>query len=133
MNAFIKFNKGILKMSIYVRLWLLLLLAINMVMPLFFLEHVEAWAVLAAMLASMMLMTIITAYSGFTRLLGLGHFFWFPLLYFLWSRLDSIPVDHFYGIWVRVLMTFNAMSLVIDSIDVIRYITGGREEIVKGL
>lgn len=133
MNAFIKFNKGILKMPIYVRLWLILLIAINMVAPLFFLDRVEAWAVIAASLVSMMLMTILTAYIGFTRLLGLGHIFWFPLLYFLWSRLDSIPTDNFYGIWVRALMVFNAASLVIDSIDVVRYISGGREEIVKGL
>jgi hypothetical protein len=133
MNAFIKFNKGILKMPIYVRLWLILLIAINMVAPLFFLDRVEAWAVIAASLVSMMLMTILTAYTGFTRLLGLGHIFWFPLLYFLWSRLDSIPADNFYGIWVRALMVFNAASLVIDSIDVVRYISGGREEIVKGL
>jgi hypothetical protein len=133
MNAFIKFNKGILKMPICVRLWLILLLAVNMFMPLFFLDRVEAWAVLAALLASMMLMTILTAYAGFTRLLGLGHIFWFPLLYFLWNRLDRIPTDHFYGIWVRALMAFNAASLIIDSIDVFRYINGRREEIIKGL
>ena len=133
MNAFIKFNKGILKMPIYARLWLILLITINMVMPFFFLDRVEAWAVLAALLASMMLMTILTAYAGFTRLLGLGHIFWFPLFYFLWNRLDQIPTDDFFGIWVRALMAINAASLVIDSIDVIRYIAGDREETVKGL
>ena len=133
MHAFIKFNKGLLKMPLYARLWLMFLIAINMFLPLFFLDRVEAWAVLTALLASMILMTILTAYAGFTRLLGLGHIFWFPLLYFLWSRLDQIPADEFFGIWVRVLMAINAVSLVIDSIDVIRYIAGGREETVIGL
>ena len=133
MHAFIKFNKGLLKMPLYARIWLMFLIAINMFLPLFFLDRVEAWAVLTALLASMILMTILTAYAGFTRLLGLGHIFWFPLLYFLWSRLDQIPADEFFGIWVRVLMAINAVSLVIDSIDVIRYIAGGREETVIGL
>ncbi len=84
-------------MPLYARIWLMFLIAINMFLPLFFLDRVEAWAVLTALLASMILMTILTAYAGFTRLLGLGHIFWFPLLYFLWSRLDQIPADEFFA------------------------------------
>jgi hypothetical protein len=107
------------------------LLTINMVLPLFFLNRMEAWIVLGALLASIILMTILTAHVGFTRLLGLGHIFWLPLIYFLLNRLDEIPAYQFYGIWVRSVMAINASSLIIDSIDVIRYITGDREEMVK--
>ena len=78
-------------------------------------------------------MTVLTALSGFSRLLGLGHIFWIPLLYFLWTRLDQIPADEFFGIWIRVLMTLNAVSLIIDAVDVGRYIAGERAETVKGL
>ena len=133
MNALVRFNKGVLKMPIYVQLWLMLLVALNMIVPLFFLARLEAILVLAAAMAGMIAQTVVTAYSGFTRLLGLGHIFWFPLLYFIWIRLDMIPADDFFGIWIRVLMTLNALSLVIDVIDVIRYATGDREETVKGL
>ena len=56
-----------------------------------------------------------------------------PLLYFLWTRLDQIPADEFFGIWIRVLMTLNAVSLIIDAVDVGRYIAGERAETVKGL
>ena len=133
MNTFIKFNKGLLKMPFGVRLWLMLLIAINIVVPLFYFDRLEAQVILGALFASMMLMLIITARTGFTRLLGLGHILWLPLLFFLWSQLDQIPADDFFGSWVRALMVVNAVSLVIDSIDVSRYIAGDREETVKGL
>ncbi len=131
-NAFIKFNKGVLNMPIHWRVWNMLLVIANLVVPLFFLNHLESQVVLATILASMILMTIVTSLSGFTRLLGLGHVLWIPLLYFLWTRLGQIPAIDSFGIWIRVLLTLNAVSLAIDAIDVIRYIAGDREE-PKGL
>jgi len=133
MHAFIKFNKGIMKMPVPWQLWLVLLLTANLVVPLFFLDRLEAQIIVGALLASALLMTILTGVSGFNRLLGLGHIFWIPLIYFLWMRLGQIPADDFFGIWVRALMALNAASLVIDLIDVARYIAGDREETVKGI
>ncbi len=133
MRAFLKFNAGLMRMPVPVRLWLMLLITANMIIPLFFLGRLEAQVVLAALLASMMLMTALTAISGFTRLLGVGHVFWVPLLWFLWTRLDQTPSDSFFGVWLRILMTLNALSLVIDTADVIRYVRGDRGETVKGL
>ncbi len=133
MQAFIKFNKGMMKMPVHWQLWLMLLVAVNLVVPLFFLGRLEARVVVGALLASLILMTILTAFSGFTRLLGLGHILWFPLLYFLWMRLDQVPADGFFGIWIRTLIVINATSLVIDSVDVSRYLAGDRAETVKGL
>ena len=97
----------------------------------FYLDRLEAQVIFGVILASAMLMTMLTASSGFTRLLGLGHVLWFPLLYFLWIRLDQIPTGDFFGIWVRSLMMLNTVSLVIDTIDVTRYIAGEREETVR--
>ena len=133
MRAFIKFNKGMMKMPIHWQLWLLLLVAVNLIIPLFFLDRLEAQVVVGVMLASLVLMTILTAFGGFTRLLGLGHILWFPLLYFLWTRLSQIPGDDLFGIWVRALMALNAVSLLLDAVDVVRYIAGERQETVKGL
>lgn len=133
MRAFIKFNKGMLNMPLHWQLWLMLLVAGNMIVPLFYLDRLEAQVTLGVLLASMMLMTILTARTGFSRLLGLGHILWFPMLYFLWTRLDQIPADDFFGIWIRTLIAINAASLVIDVVDVARYIAGDREETVKGL
>ncbi len=133
MRAFIKFNKGVMKMPVQWQLWLLLLVCVNLIIPLFFIDRLEARLVAGAFLGSVFLMTILTAVNGFTRLLGLGHILWLPLLYFLWTRLDQIPGDNLFGIWVRTLMMLNAVSLVIDAADVIRYVAGDRAETVKGL
>ena len=133
MNAFTKFNKGLMNSSLPVKLWVGLLVIFNMIIPLFFLERLEAQVVLAAIMASMLLMTLITSTTGFTRLLGLGHIFWIPLLYFLCISLDQIPPDDGFGVWVRALMVINATSLVVDIVDVFRYLAGERMEIVQGL
>lgn len=131
MRAFIKFNRGVMKMPVLVRLWLMLLVALNLVVPLFSLDRLEAQVVVVTFVASVMLMTVLTASLGFNRLLGLGHIFWIPLMYFLWLRLDQIPVDEPFGLWIRALMVANAISLVIDTIDVTRYISGERNETVQ--
>ncbi len=131
MNAFIKFNKGLLAMPLPWRLWLLLLLALNLMAPLIFIGRVEAKATLGALLVSMALMTGLTRLSGFSRLLGLGHIVWIPLLSFLWTRLGEIPAADAFGLWVRAVIAIDATSLVIDAVDVIRYAAGQRAETVN--
>lgn len=133
MNAFIKLNRGILNMPGWVKPWLLSLVAANLVAPLFFLQQLEAQVVLVTLLSSMALMTFLTARFGFTRILGLGHILWVPLLGFLFFQLGDIPANDAFGIWIRVLLVLNGITLVIDAADVIRYIGGEREEIVPGL
>ena len=133
MKAFIKFNKGMLKMPLHWQLWLMLLITANVVTPLFFLHHVESLVVLGTILASMTLMTVLTARFGFTRIVGLGHILWIPMLAFLFTRLGDIPASDAFGIWIRALFVLNGISLVIDAADVIRYIAGERRETVPGL
>lgn len=133
MNAFVKLNKGLMRQRLPVRLWVMLLAAFNLVVPLFFLDRREAQLVVATFLAGAMLMTAITALAGFTRLLGLGHVLWIPLLYFLWTRLAQIPPNDIFGLWVRTLMALNAVSLLIDIADVGRYVAGDRGETVSDL
>ena len=133
MRAFIKFNKGMMRMPFHWQLWLLLLVVVNVVIPRFLVNRLEAQVVLGTMVVNMMLMTLLTGLTGFSRLLGLGHIPWLLLLYFLWTRLDQIPAGDFFGIWIRVLMVLNVLSLAIDSVDVARYVAGEREETVPGL
>jgi hypothetical protein len=133
MNGFVKFNKGILRMSWPVKLWLLVLVAANGVAPLFFLQHIEAQMVLGAMFIGAILMSLLTARFGFTRILGLGHILWIPLIGWLAFRLGQIPTDDAFGLWVRGMMLVNAVSLVMDIADVVHYVAGDRKELVTGL
>lgn len=132
-NAFIKFNKGILKMPLPWQLWMMLLVAANLAMPLFFLHRFEAQVVLGTILASAALMTFLTARFGFSRILGLGHSLWVPMLVFLFTRLVEIPASDAFGIWIRTLFVLNGISLVIDTVDVVRYIAGDRRETIANL
>ena len=133
MQSFIRFNKGMMRMPFYWQPWLLLLVTANVAIPLFFVDRFEAQMVLGTMVINVILMTFLTGLTGFSRLVGLGHYPWFPLLYFLWTRLDQIPADDFFGIWIRILMVLNALSLVMDTVDAARYVAGEREETVSGL
>ncbi len=133
MRAFIKFNKGVMKMPMHWQVWLMLLVLANMIVPLFFLGRREAQVVIGVFVASAVMQVVLTSVTGFTRLLGLGHILWFPLLYFLWMRLEQNPADDFFGLWIRMVMMLNALSLVIDVVDVVRYIAGDRSETVGAL
>ena len=133
MNAFVKLNRGLFKMPLPWKLWLSLLVAGNVFVPLFYFQQLEAQIVLGTMAANMALMTYLTARFGFTRILGLGHIFWIPLLGFLLTRLGSIPAGDAYGAWLRALIVVNSVSLLIDIVDVRRYLAGDRAETVQGL
>ena len=130
MNAFIKFNRGILQLPILVRVWLMLLMSVNLLAPIIYIQRSEARIVLLTFLASFLLMVLITGASGFTRLLGLGHVLWVPLLFFLFSRLDSISVGGSYSAWMRSVIALNSISLVLDLVDVVKFARGERSEIV---
>ena len=89
LRAFITFNLGVLNMPVGVKAWLLALIAANMIVPMFFISTREAQVVILTMLASVMLMTVLTAWGGFSRLLGLGHILWIPLLVYLWRSVQG--------------------------------------------
>ena len=134
MRAFFRFNQGLLSMPLQWRVWLLMLVSANLLAPLFFLGRVEAQVAVVALLVSMVLMTILTGRYGFSRILGLGHIIaWVPLLAFLWSRLPDAPSSDAFGLWLRAVIALDAASLVIDAVDVVRFLAGDRAETVAGL
>ena len=133
MYAFMKFNRGMLKMPLQWQLWVILLVAANMLAPMFFLNHLESQVVLGTFMASMVLMVFLTSRFGFTRIVGLGHILWVPMLAFLFMRLGGIPVNDAFGVLIRALFVLNGMSLVIDAVDIFRYVAGERQETVPGL
>lgn len=130
MKAFIKFNQGVLQMPLQWRMWMLLLVTANFFAPLFFLNHTEAWLVLLAFMASVTLMMLLTSRFGFSRIVGLGHIVWVPMLAFLFTRIGDVPAENGFEIWLQSLFMLNAISVIIDAVDVTRYIAGERLEIV---
>lgn len=131
--AFVRYHRGLGKMPRRWKPWLISLLIANMIAPWFFITHVEAQIVFAVALLNGATFVVLTAISGFSRLLGLGHIWWIPLLIYLWTRLDIHPIESPIGIWLRTVIVLNAISLVLDIANVIFYVRGDRGELVQGL
>lgn len=108
------------------QIWLMALMFVNAAMPLFYYQQIEAQLTFIGAIIGMTIGLIIFKAQGFTRLLGLMHLPWFALIFFLWSRLSVFPADTPFGIWLRALILINSVSLIIDTVDVARYIAGDR-------
>lgn len=106
--------------------WVMALIAMNMLIPLLFIKHTEARVTMALILVQGGVMLLLFAGQGFTRLLGLAHFGWFWLIWYLWSRLNQYPGNTLFGKWMRAVLTMDAISLVLDVTDVVRYLLGDR-------
>jgi roadblock/LC7 domain-containing protein len=130
MQAMIGFTKALMSMPMPWQLWIGLLVAVNVAGPIYFFEALEAKVVLAAFLASAASMMAIFAAKGFVRLLGIGHIFWIPMVPWLWTRLDQVEPGDLIGYWMIAVVAVNGISLIIDTIDVGRYVTGDRKPYV---
>lgn len=109
------------------RLWVGVLVLLNLVVPFFFSRKREAKVVIAVFLAQGTLMMGLFWAQGFTRLLGVAHFGWFWLLCPLWTGpLPNSESTTPWGLWLRAVVAADAVSLSIDVIDVVRYLLGER-------
>ncbi len=106
--------------------WVGLLMIANMVVPLFFIETLEAQVALGAMMGGAAIQMVIFKMKGFVRLLGIGHILWIPMVIWLAIGFDPEHIASPFGLWVAAVMILNSVSLMIDGVDVARYIRGER-------
>jgi hypothetical protein len=125
MKALFDFLKNMFKMPIAWWPWMAGLPLINL-SSIFFLPRTEAWVVLGTGLLAATIMTALHAKLGYVRLLGIGHFVWIPMLIWLGFRLDNILEGTLFQDWILTLMAMNALSILLDIIDLIRYLRGDR-------
>ena len=126
MKAMIGFMKTMMLLPKPWRAWMGLLVGANMLVPFYFIQTLEAKVVLAAIICSITIMTAVFGAKGFVRLLGIGHIAWVPMIPWLITRLDKTSFDSFFGYWLIAVIVLNSLSLIIDAIDVLRYIRGER-------
>lgn len=125
MKALVDFLKNIFKMPMAWWPWMAGLPLINL-SSIFFLPRTEAWVVLGTGLLAATIMTVLHAKLGYVRLLGIGHFVWIPMLIWLGFRLDNILEGTLFRGWILTLMVMDTVSLLLDIIDLIRYLRGDR-------
>ena len=131
-KSFIRFARGLLRMPLYVHVWLILLSGVNVAGAILWPGAQEGLVTIAVFTVNILLMGAITSRAGFSRLLGLGHFLWIPLAAYLVVRLQVLPAGS-YANWIRILLIMNGISLAIDATVVVRWSLGDRREIVEGL
>lgn len=109
------------------RLWAILLIVVN-AMALAFVTSPHGQIALVAVLAGIAVMAVIHRRLGFVRLLGIGHIFWAPMLIgFALCMPDRLDDPALFW-WIVTLMACNTVSLVVDAIDVARFVRGERAE-----
>jgi len=115
------FLQGLLQMPLHWQLWVALLMTLNGLAPLFFLPARIAGEALVAMALGMAL----AERHGFTRLLGVMHLPWLLLVP---RALASIPGSSG-GLrtWLIALVAADCASLLLDALDILRYLAGDRE------
>ena len=126
MKAMIDFTKTMMIMPIHWQVWLGALVFVNIVVPFFFIHTLEAQVILVMGVGGLMIMSVIFSAKGFVRLLGIGHIGWFPMIFWLWMRLEQVQADSMFGYWLLAVVVLDSFSLIIDTIDVLRYVKGER-------
>jgi hypothetical protein len=114
----LRFFIELIQQPLWVSLWVLFLMIINMGSIAFWRESV-AQLILTTFLVSAMLMMGLHARYGFTKILGLGHVPWIPLLAYLLMQIPTAEAA--LHIYLLVLSVSIAISLVLDTIDVWKY------------
>ena len=115
----------LLRFRLVPRIWAVLLITVNAA-SVFFLDTRYGQIALAAILFGVMTMIAIHTRLGFVRLLGVGHVFWIPMLIWIAVDIPKLEPGSVLIYWLISLVVFNAISLVIDCVDIVRYLRGER-------
>ena len=116
----------LLRFCLVPRIWAALLIVVN-AGAVFFLDTQYGQVVLATALLGALAMVMIYLRLGFVRLLGIGHILWIPMLIWIGTDLSKLEPDALLRSWLSLLQAVNTVSLVIDGVDVVRYLRGERK------
>ncbi len=114
----LRFFIELMEQPVWISLWVLFLMLVNMASLAFWQEAV-AQLIFMNFLASAMLMMGLYAQYGFTKILGLGHFPWIPLLAYVVITIPTAEAS--FKQYLLILSVSMAVSLVLDTIDVWSY------------
>eukprot|EP00567_Pseudictyota_dubia_P011904 CAMPEP_0197457504 /NCGR_PEP_ID=MMETSP1175-20131217/46262_1 /TAXON_ID=1003142 /ORGANISM="Triceratium dubium, Strain CCMP147" /LENGTH=145 /DNA_ID=CAMNT_0042991893 /DNA_START=84 /DNA_END=521 /DNA_ORIENTATION=+ len=114
------------------RVWINLLMCVNVAGVCLFPHRLESQVSIGCMLLSGSIMSYLYQYrGGFTKLLGVGHAPWIPML--AWIALWRLPLlvdeeDSAFRTYLVALLLFDGISVLLDVRDVYRYFMLGKTE-----
>jgi hypothetical protein len=121
---------------LWLRSWINVLVAVNLAAVLFVVGRDsgrwrvrrEPIAILAGFIAAAVLMNWLYGAVGYVRLLGLAHLVcWGPVWLWVLLRRGEYPWRSLFGGYLRVYLLIAGASLIIDLLDVVRYLLGDGE------
>ena len=125
-SAFELLGIVLLRFRLLPRVWAILLIVVNL-SSVFFLDTLYGQVAFAVMWVGVVIMVWIYSKLGFVRLLGIGHVFWIPILVCFAMKLPIVSEQGWLSVWLVSLMIGNGISLLIDGIDVGRFVLGERK------
>lgn len=129
-------NEAIATQPVWLQGWVFVLVAVNLAAILFvvtreegrFRLRFEPIAIVVSFLAAGAFMGWLYGQVGYVRLLGLAHLlFWGPVWIWILTRRRAIGTDTWFGRYAHAYLVVAGLSLVIDVIDVVRYLIGDGE------
>ncbi len=131
LESAVRYHRGLRGAPTAWKPWLVSLLIANMIAPWFWMNQLEAQVVFGVACLNYLTFILLTGLHGFSRILGLAHVYWIPLLIFLWTRLATIPPTSGFGAWIRIVILLDAGSVLLDVANVVQYIRGDRAEMFQ--
>lgn len=118
---------------VWLQAWVMLLVVVHLAAILFVVVRRDGgWrvryqpiAILASFLLAGAFMGWLYGQVGYVRLLGLAHLvFWTPVYVWVWRSRPADGIASLYGKYLMAYLVIAGISLLIDAIDVIRYLLG---------
>jgi len=126
-------NEAIATEPVWLQVWVMALVVTNLAALLFVVHReqgrwrvrAEPVAILVSFVAAGLFMGWLYGQVGYVRLLGLAHLvFWGPVWGWILSRRRAIGGETLFGKYIHVYLAVAGLSLLIDAVDVIRYLLG---------
>ena len=120
-------NDHMLDQPLWLVIWIGCLIGVHVLAVPFAIKDWRPRIMIIVMILNGVFMSALFNAYGYTRILGLSHvIFWTPLLAYLWKSRKVHPERIWTGRFIRISMVVIFVSLLVDYVDVIRYVLGDR-------
>ena len=129
-------NEAMATEPMWLQLWIVALLVANLGAVFFVVGKSDgSWqvrtrpiAILLGFFAAAAIMNWLYGQYGYVRLLGLAHLIaWLPAYIYVLLGRREIGITTFYGKYIAFYIVIAGLSLIIDAVDVVRYLIGDGE------
>ena len=128
-----RFNAGIRGLHPLWQLWVMGMLLVNGIAPMVFIDELAAVVTLVGLLSAGFLGLIIVRLHGFTKIIGLMHLPWVPMLAAQIGLHPGFGNLDAYALWLSTSIAVTALSLLIDGADVAAYLKGVGAQAAKDM